>query len=266
MQGLRNAQANGLPWAQDIALTVGLFCDRVLSYGAIDYLVDKAGVPIDKALGFEYRSKRWRGWPGDVCVRTRGGEDRYLDKHYRSLCKEFFTLARCRLCFDKCNVFSDLTFGDAWGVRQAVEGFSVILARTPKGLDMLLSAEKAGALRLEKIAPEVVFKAQGAENRRRNWTAYTAVWQQMGRAAPDFGIASRWWASLDQVDLAPFRRHLERAMDLSSRASRDEVVNVAKRNLFLPGILWLFRKVCRKLSPRRVAWAVWRRARRILAK
>ncbi|MBE3071069.1 MAG: Coenzyme F420 hydrogenase/dehydrogenase, beta subunit C-terminal domain, partial [Planctomycetes bacterium] len=211
VHGLRNALARRPEWARGIALTVGLFCDHVLGFGAMDHLIGKAGLAAADAVGFEYRSKRWRGWPGDVRVLARGGREEFLDRKHRTACKDQFTPARCRLCFDKFNVLADVAVGDAWGLAEDGQGTSVVLARTPRGLEALASAERAGALRLATVPAEAVFEAQRLDKRRAEWAAYTAAWKQIGGLAPDFGLGARHHEPAQGVSLVSYRRELRRA-------------------------------------------------------
>lgn len=219
VHGLRNALARRPQWARGVALTVGLFCDRVLAFGAIDHLVGKTGLAAADAVGFEYRSKRWRGWPGDVRVLAGGGREEFLDRKHRMACKDQFTPARCRLCFDKFNVLADVAVGDAWGLAEDGRGASVVLARTPRGLEALASAERAGAVRLATVPAEAVFEAQRLGKRRAEWAAYTAAWKQIGGLAPDFGLEARHHEPGRGTSLVSYRRELRRAAAMAAEGS-----------------------------------------------
>jgi len=216
----------------------------------------RAGMPRGEAVYLEYRNKRWRGWPGDVYVRSRDGRDHFLDRSARMIGKDTFTPARCRLCFDKLNVLSDLAVGDGWGLTAGREDQSVVLVRTSLGQEVLDSAARAGVVRPEAVDPTLVFKGQAAERRRLEWTAYTALWRKMGREPPQFGIEPRWQASLEGVDLRPFRRRLGWAVRLEQAGSRQEALRMARRYIFLTEVL-------RRLTLRRVLAALWRRVKRL---
>ena len=144
-----------------------------------------------------------------------------------------FTPSRCRLCFDKLNVLSDLSVGDAWGVSEGQEGVSVTLVRTQRGMDALLSAEKAGLIRLGSVEPNAIFKGQAVEKRRRDWAAYTAACQDMGHSAPEFYIDDKWCADISAVSLKPYRRELKWTTYFSGRRSREQALKSAKRHLLL---------------------------------
>lgn len=88
-----------------------------------------------------------------------------LPSSERVAIKDYFTPPCCRLCFDKMNVLSDVAVGDAWGVNEGKEGFSVLLACTASGLALLGAAQKSGYLTLEAIEPEQIFTLLSTKQR-----------------------------------------------------------------------------------------------------
>lgn len=233
VHGLRNIQAQHFKNCPNILLTIGLICEHTLLYGAIDYLIDKANVSRKDVAYFRFKSKRYGGWPGDVYIRTHNKTEYRVSQNYRVLSKVAFTPARCRLCFDKLNVLSDLSCGDAWGVQEDKEGVSIILVRTQRGLYTVMSAEKAGLIRLDAIEPNSVFKGQAIEQRRRDWTAYTAAEKKARYPVPDFSIDTRWQPGISDLSLRPYRRQLKWARYLSCLDSPEQCLGAAKKHLFL---------------------------------
>jgi len=229
VHGLRNAAA-ALPEA-DVRpfVLLGLFCDRVLAGAAIDYLIGASGVPRRDVTTFRYKSKERRGWPGDVRIEQKNGRITWVDGDKRLACKDRFTPARCRLCFDKFNVLADISLGDAWGVREEYEGVSAVLVRTERGMEVIQSARQAGAVQLEEVDPEAIFRGNDLERRRRAWTAYTKAWMQMERLAPDLGIPDRAVADIRHLRLVPHRRLLKESLRLRMARSRRQVVRRARR-------------------------------------
>lgn len=66
MHGLWNVEKELPDFLNNVVMRIGLFCDRTLTYGAIDSLIRSAGVQDQNITEFRYRSKKWKGWPGDV--------------------------------------------------------------------------------------------------------------------------------------------------------------------------------------------------------
>lgn len=232
VHGIRNLQKVIPKRSGDIKLIIGLFCDRILTFGAVDYLITKTGVGKREVADFRYRNKEWRGYPGDVYVKTKDGRILNLNRKFRMDCKDTFTPARCRICFDKMNIFSDIAVGDAWGVRESKEGFNSVIARTLRGLDALHSAEDAGVIILDEVSANEIFKGQAVEIKRKQWYAYTKVWDDKGSLTPDFGIPTKRWENSEKCGkLRYYRKQLNWADQLSRKSTSEEALRAAKRHL-----------------------------------
>ena len=257
IHGIRNAQIQNKSWKKHIPLAIGLFCDRTLNYGAIDCLIDKAHLVPDKVMSFQFRNTERTNWPGNVYIRDKQGVDYDVSSKYRMECKDAFTPVRCRLCFDKMNVLSDIAVGDAWGVREDKKGFSVILVRTQRGLEVLRSAGEAGYIHLEKISPEAVFRGQGVENRRKQWAAYTAAWKEKGKIVPDCGVNTKYQGNAEKgTALKPYVKQLDWAEWLAKKKNRIQVLRAVNRHI-------KYKKIKTKLSLRRIGGSLLRRVRNI---
>ena len=253
IHGIRNAQTQNGSWKKHISLTIGLFCDRTFGYGAIDYLIDKVHLVPDKVKSFQFRNTERTNWPGNVYIRDKQGVDYDVSSKYRMECKDAFTPARCRLCFDKMNILSDIAVGDAWGVRESKKGFSTILVRTQRGLDVLQSAEKAGWVCLEKISPEAVFRGQGVENRRKQWTNYSTVWEKKGRIVPDCCVTAKYQGNVERgVTLKPYMKQLDWAENLAGKKNRIHVLRAVKQHM-------KYNKIKARLSFLRIGRNIMRR-------
>jgi len=207
-------------------------CDRTLTFQAIEFLIQQSNICKNEIIGFEFRSKRWHGWPGDVCVHTVDGNKYYVSRKKRKLIKDIFTPSRCRLCFDKFNVLSDITLGDAWGYGNDKQGNSIIIARTTNGLNTLLAVEKLGIISLKTIKSDSVFEKQALECRRRDWSYYTKAWEEMGKKKPDFTIGSNFYINTNRIRLYRYQSELKRAVSLGNLESKKQIENMIKRHVF----------------------------------
>lgn len=146
---------------------IGLVCAGQNSGHMIDDICVHEGV--EQPTAFRFRDKRSGGWPGNITVAT-GGETRTVPNAYRHQIKPLYECHRCLTCFDQMNAGADIVCGDPWGIggKDGPEGWSVILARTEKGLDLLQAAEKAGVLHLEPLDPAEIFRGQTVEDRHRD--------------------------------------------------------------------------------------------------
>jgi coenzyme F420 hydrogenase subunit beta len=241
--------------------TIGLICANTLAFAATDHLIDRANLQRTAVAYFRFKSKSFRGWPGDVYIRTHEGTIHGIDRQERYLIWDAYTPLRCRLCFDRMNALSDLTVGDPWGIRRDKEGHSIAIARTQQANDALLSAQDAGVLRLEPVEPEAVFAGQKTERKRQDWTAFTEVWKQMGGTTPDFPIDKRWLAGVRIGRLKPYRCKLEWAKHLAGKQNPLDVLKAARRQLIfeklwriftLKGVIGVIRRRLKNLNDWRV--------------
>lgn len=245
MHGIHRLTQNRNGMLADVEYRIGLFCDRTLLYTCIDQMIKDARMAREEIVGLEYRSKARNGWPGEVCFRLASGESRFFPPHMRMRLKDSFTAPRCRLCFDKMNIFSDLSVGDAWGVSESFTGDSAIIVRNQKGASLLKDACERGFLELREIDAEMIFRAQGIEQRRRHWAAYMDVWREMGRSAPEYkGIASRFVAPADAGIRAGCRRKLSLNCRVAGSQTRMSALATARNQLRVDRIkFWVARMI-----------------------
>jgi coenzyme F420 hydrogenase subunit beta len=192
MHSLRNVQQFDPYWRKGVVLRIGLFCDRTLAYGAIDYLIGQANVLRRDVISLRFRDKARDGWPGSIVIRTRAGQEIHVPSRERIAVKDYFTPARCRLCFDKMNVLCDIAVGDAWGINEGRQGFSVLIARTPAGASVVEEARKNGFLTSASVGSDNIFKGQGVEKRRELWTAFTHIARSAKKELPEHHIDAKF--------------------------------------------------------------------------
>jgi len=184
MQGLELAMERYPDLRDKIALKIGLFCDRVLSYGAIDFLVRCVGLSTEQVREFHYRDKAWQGWPGDVRIEDRQGQVYNLSRAYRTGIREFFTPLSCRLCVDKLNGLADLSLGDPHGLVRGVQVPTAVIARTLRGVEVLEQAQGAGKISLKPIETDDILVNQGVRSRVRNAASCSRQMVKRGFSAP----------------------------------------------------------------------------------
>lgn len=147
--------------------TIGLVCAGQHSGNMIDDLIDQSGCNDEQLSAFRFRDKRY-GWPGDVHV-TTSTEDCWLPKENRHRLKQVYELHRCIVCYDQMNIFSDIVCGDPWGIshKQQPEGHTVVIARTEAGKSLLDNAARDGAIVLEELSIEDIFRGQTVDGRHK---------------------------------------------------------------------------------------------------
>ncbi|MFP4481683.1 MAG: Coenzyme F420 hydrogenase/dehydrogenase, beta subunit C-terminal domain [Thermovirgaceae bacterium] len=228
VQGLRNLASVVPAFQEKIVITIGLFCDRTLTAAAIDFLITEAGLTKDDRCRLSFRDKSCGGFPGNVSIRTEDGRTRVLEAKKRMEIKDLFTPPRCRICFDKMNVFCDLAVGDPWGVREydRNQGESVIVTRTKKGENFLDSAMASGSILAREASCYSILKGQRIHEKRRVCTNYLAAWRDLGYHLPDY---AKKIMDIPASSSGNFRRSLLRSVRLDDLASRRELLEEAAK-------------------------------------
>lgn len=188
VHGLANLMLRIPELKQKIRYIIGLFCDRVMTCAAIDFLIGRTNLTRDSEKKFHFRDKSCRGYPGDVRISVPEGKSAVLPLKERLLIKDFFTPARCRICFDKMNVFSDVTIGDPHGFSNynRFNGESVVIVRSDKGLDIVNNALLNGVMDLREVEYSQVIFGQGIGKKRDEWRAFTDAWKILQDMIPSY--------------------------------------------------------------------------------
>ncbi|OPY90343.1 MAG: coenzyme F420-reducing hydrogenase subunit beta [Syntrophus sp. PtaU1.Bin208] len=165
---------------------IGLVCDRILTYRAIDYLIQQAGLAATGTLKFDFRDKAHPGYPGNVVIGPPGLEPTVLPDGARNRIKNAFTPARCRVCFDKMNILSDITVCDPHGLKKIDRkgGESAVIVRTELGRTLIREAVADRRLLLRETDYGTISRGQKIERKRIEWSGYAEAWQDLGMDLP----------------------------------------------------------------------------------
>lgn len=243
LHSLRNIQQFNKHWKDGIGVAIGLFCDRTLAYGAIDYLIWKGGCSLLNVLSFRYKDKSQGEVPGPIYISTKDNKVVQLPSRERIAIKDYFTPPRCQLCFDKMNVLCDIAVGDAWGINEDRAGFSALLARTELGANLLVEAQKAGYLSLVTVDHEKVFKGQDVEARRRKWTAFTNMRLKYKGAVPSFLIKKQYFSEDTSASQKNAMKQYFWSNKILLNKEKKEIVKLVKKRLFLAKIKRKIKKI-----------------------
>ena len=188
MHGIWNAMQANPDLHKYLVLRVGLVCDRVLTFGAIDHLLRRTQLAGEPIRSFQYRSKAWRGWPGDVAIETQGGRRVNLPREERMSIKEQYTPHRCRLCFDKLNTYADIVFCDPYGLSEDSRGSNGIWVRSDAAHQLFLDGVAHKKFYARPVDAYRILKGQGLDLRKNNFTIFSVLWKQMGQSPAWRGV------------------------------------------------------------------------------
>lgn len=234
IHGLQNILLRLKKFKIDVPFTLGLICDRVLAYTAIDYLLSKSGLEPDAATMLCYRDKQTGGFPGNVHV-LNPDKSVVLPASERMLIKQFFTPPRCHLCFDKMNIFADIVLGDPHGIEgvDRVGGESLAVVRTEAGMKIFQSALEHKAVTAREAPYEDILRGQGIDEKRSSWRGYMEAWRDdIGRPLPNY------WDKVREHSASPeknvdYKKHLEHALGLDHYPSREGLIKAAAKHVML---------------------------------
>jgi coenzyme F420 hydrogenase subunit beta len=186
-----------------LALTVSIFCAATPSTRGTLELLTKLGVD-DPANVIEVRY-RGRGWPGrfEVAFRTPAGVERRSTTYEAAWDHlQRYRQWRCNLCPDHTGEFADVSVGDPWYRSRGENeiGHSLVIARSPRGREIVEQARAAGALQLSRVSPDV-FRGLSPYQPR----VLGMLWGRLaglrltGAPRPRFRglpLARHWWSAL----------------------------------------------------------------------
>ena len=240
MHGLEN-MINSHPYIKEkVKYKIGLICDRVLSYAAIDYLLERAGCAGKGETSIVWRCKEVSGYPGDVKIGCQG-DYIILPAKERMKIKEYFTPIRCRLCFDKLNIFADIVVGDPHGIQNIdrKNGESVIFVRTTTGQKLLETAELNGSLIIRKTNHLEAIKGQNVDEKRAYWLNYCLEWKKRKNILPNFFEKVSQCFNSYKVP-KHYRSHIKYSLYLKNCDSKEEFFKFINEKIYGRNI---FRKI-----------------------
>lgn len=153
-------------------ILLSFFCAGTSSQHATDELLARLGVGSDERLDDLWY--RGRGWPGRFTVRRPDGDASLSYEESWGGVLGPATHWRCKLCADGVGESADVVAADFWRVDDRGypvftegPGSSAVIARTRRGLDVVLAAEAAGVLVLRPIRMAELANVQPLQRNRR---------------------------------------------------------------------------------------------------
>lgn len=223
-----------------IHVIFGLCCSCTMSGEAWREALRAKGLRREDAARFEFRGG---GWPGGMFVRKKDGSGVPLHpgEAYGTVVNVMFRLygpERCRLCVDGVSELADLSFGDFWAFDYAdefsrLERCTQVFQRTAKGREILLDAERAGAIALHPLPVEKISARTLAMVRGKRSRAAIQMAQRRKRGLPN----PEYHLAIKDPSLQDHLKHLPAALfSLISKSSalRSGILKILFSPLILP--------------------------------
>jgi len=155
ISAIRNLERIDARVEKQIPYCLTIFCGGTMSLNRLDRMVEHFDASPDELSLFRYRGE---GWPGTAHMETKDG--RAFDLTYEQAWQgsdvpwKYDLQFRCKICPDAIGERADVSCPDGWimkngkPVYEEAPGVNLVIARTPKGADLVRDAGIAGALTL----------------------------------------------------------------------------------------------------------------------
>lgn len=132
-------------------------------------------------------------WPGNMRAETNLGEVAELKKFHANYLIPFHILKNSLYCTDLTNEFTDISGGDAWSpvYEDRGKGYSMIIARSKKGQELIKKMKLEGRLSFEKITQEEALSmhSHGYDLKKRGTFIRIKLRKFFGKPIPNYGYS-----------------------------------------------------------------------------
>ena len=167
---------------KNVKYKLGLICDRSLGETLEDVVMSytnekEPGIIEWRKKDFSADGKYYPYKTAPIRIKYNSGKNIVLPNIYRFALKEMFTSPRCRVCYDKLNTFSDIVFGDPWGMLDVDwnKGESLVFTRTSLGDKLMSDMISSGTVSMKTADIEELLKGQHVNERRRSVSVYASA-------------------------------------------------------------------------------------------
>lgn len=195
---LRKAQVVDPELKKNVSLVISIFCAGTPTTEGTLNILKQLKVKSEDVESFRYRGF---GWPGMTCVEIKGDGNRVYTMSYEQSWGDILSKTgqfRCRLCPDATGEFADIACGDPWyrKIETGEQGWSLVLARTQRGRDVVAAAKKYGFIELKHTGFDILPLSQKALlKRRRHLWGRLLMMRMMQVPAPrykGFSLFKNW--------------------------------------------------------------------------
>lgn len=248
----------------NVKYLLGLVCDKTLCKGIQDVMASYSSISgnykIDWRLkNFTYNKRYYPYLTAPVVLSYEDSEKLdILPNTYRFALKEMFTPPRCRVCYDKINIFADIVLGDPWRMGNTDEkrGSSVVAVRTKVGEKLISSAIEQGILQFEERPSQQIVDGQLIDERRKSVALYSQVLNALPNKIESYlygqGVGMKFTPnemSEAQEKIAVFQQRETKSLETIVMDARHEIerrmrIDRLNRNI----VVKILRKIKRILS------------------
>ena len=214
----------------NIIYKFGLICDRSLSETIADIFVSESDKISKKKI--YWRNKSGYNYKyAPVVVENDAGTKKMIPAAKRHMLKDYFTSPRCRICFDKMNIHSDITFGDPWGMNNIdwQNGESLVITRTDEGENLIQNLIQECRVKLNVASFEEVIHGQGLEKRKNQVKTFYEVYCKNNWLLPNYANHLKLPVK-SNVEYEKSEKLIKNYLDLEKN-KRKKIVQIVKRKI-----------------------------------
>jgi len=193
VQSIRKLQQAGDPAVRNIRYIFGPFYGNTLHFSSVRSFLRSHGEKDHTKIRKLYF--RHGEWPGKMRVEMASGRIIELKKFHANYLIPFHIVKNSLFCTDFTNEFTDISGGDAWApaYEERGKGFSLVLARSVAGRDLLKEMEQEGWLDLSPVTEQecIDMHSHGYDFKKRGSFIRIRFRKLLGKDVPDYGYALR---------------------------------------------------------------------------
>ncbi len=186
---LRFLQSVGHAGALKVDYILGPYVGMNMYFDSIKSFLRSNGIQdLDDIAELRYREGEW---PGYLQIVTHSGKIIKAEKFYYNYLLPFYVTRSTLLSVDFTNELTDISVGDAWSPKfeQLRQGFSVVVARSSKGENLLNEMHSEGCISLDVISLDEALSMHGhmLDFKKRGAFIRMAWWKASGKRTPEYG-------------------------------------------------------------------------------
>lgn len=189
VQSIRKLQHAGDPTVKNINYLFGPFYGNTLHFSSVKSFLRSYGEKDHTAIRKLYF--RYGEWPGNMRVEMESGKVIELKKFHANYLIPFHIVRNSLYCTDFTNEFTDISGGDAWApvYEERGKGFSLVIARSETGQNLLREMEKDGWFQLSPVAEKECIKmhSHGYDFKKRGAFIRIRFRRLWLKPVPDYG-------------------------------------------------------------------------------
>jgi len=176
----------------NIKYLIGLICDKSFSDTYMDALLfgeKKPGGKIRinyKQKNFYHEGRYYSYQQAPIVISNVESENTVVPNTKRFFFKNYFTVPKCNICWDKLNVRADISLGDPWGLSgkyDEKEGDSVVIVRSKSASDIVAKMKDKGLISISPVSAEDVANGQQIDARlcdihNADWHGIVSMWEK----------------------------------------------------------------------------------------